>query len=227
MFRNSLRIISLLACLGFVSCTTSVDMPKGTSKGYSSARLTMLDPNRSYTTTATEDEVHRMIQSSLSANFTANGLKYGQSNADLVVAYMVVYQEPGMTTESTKYFGYNTDAEKITDIAHKRGVIDSKRPDFFRQAGIVVDIIDSKTNELVYRNFAKGDVVKGVSSATRAQRINAAVTQAVALLLQEVASLEIPTFPKLPDSGRVAFLWGRFTSFLQFIRWRHLFPPLL
>jgi hypothetical protein len=85
-----------------------------------------------------------------------------------------------MTTQSTKYFGYSSDAGKITDIAHKRGVIDSNRPDFFRQAGIVVDIIDNNTNELVYRNFAKGDVVKGADSATRAQRINAAITRAVA-----------------------------------------------
>jgi hypothetical protein len=180
MFRNTLRIISLAVCLGCVSCSSSVDMPKGTSKGYSSARLTILDPDRASTTSATENQVHRMIQNSLAANFTANGLQYGQSNADLVVAYMVIYQQPGMTTQSTKYFGYSSDAGKITDIAHKRGVIDSNRPDFFRQAGIVVDIIDNNTNELVYRNFAKGDVVKGADSATRAQRINAASTRAVA-----------------------------------------------
>ena len=157
MVKNALRILSIAACFGFVSCSSNkVDMPKGTSKGYSSARLTILDPNDTSTSSATEKQVHRMIQNSLSANFAANGLSYGQSNSDLVVAYMIIYQEPGMTTQSTKYFGFNRESEKISEIAHMRGAVENDRPDFFRQAGIVVDIIDSRTNKLVYRNFSQG-----------------------------------------------------------------------
>lgn len=181
MFKYTIRLLSVVACLGFVSCSMNkVDMPKGNSKGYSSARLTRLDPNNINKTTAKEDEVNRMIKSSLAANFSANGLSYGQSNAGLVVAYMLIYQEPGMTVSSQQYFGYNNESDKISDIAHMRGAVDSGRPDFFRQAGIVIDVIDSKTNKLVYRSVAKGDVVKGVSSTIRAQRINKAVSQALA-----------------------------------------------
>ena len=43
----------------------------------------------------------------------------------------------------------------------------------------VIDVIDSRTNKLVYRNFAKGDVIKGASSGTRTARIDAAVAQAL------------------------------------------------
>jgi hypothetical protein len=37
-----------------------------------------------------------------------------------------------------------------------------------------------RTHKLVYRNIAKGDVIKGASPGTRAARIDAAVGQAVA-----------------------------------------------
>jgi hypothetical protein len=121
-----------------------------------------------------------MINNALAANFRANGLSFGENNAQLIVAYMVIYQEPGMTTQSTKYFGGSPDTDKIAEVAHMRGAVESGRPDFFRQAGIVVDVIDASTSKLLYRNFAKGDVVKGVSSSTRAQRINIAVTEALA-----------------------------------------------
>ena len=60
------------------------------------------------------------------------------------------------------------------------GALENQRPDFFRQAGVVVDVIDSRTNKLVYRNFAKGDVVMNVSATTRAARIDAAVGEALA-----------------------------------------------
>ena len=45
MLKNSFRILTVIAALGLASCSTNVDMPKGTSKGYNSARLTLRDPN--------------------------------------------------------------------------------------------------------------------------------------------------------------------------------------
>ena len=85
-----------------------------------------------------------------------------------------------MTTSYEDYFGYGRSADAIQDRAHVRGVVESKRPDYFRRAGIVIDLIDSRTNKLVYRDFAAGDVVRGASGATRAARIDAAVAQALA-----------------------------------------------
>ena len=85
-----------------------------------------------------------------------------------------------MTATYPNYFGYGRSADEIADLAHTRGVLDSKRPDFFRQAGIVIDVIDSRTNKLVYRGFSKGDVVKNASAGTRAARIDAAVAQGLA-----------------------------------------------
>ena len=174
--------LTLLAVLSsvFVSCAPSIDQPKGTHKGYTSARLTQLNPDQPAVADPTQRAIHGMIQHSLRQQFTAKGLTYGKSDADLVVAYLVIYQETGMTASHDEYFGYGRSADAIVDRAHERGVIESKRPDFFRRAGIVIDVIDSKTHKLVYRNFAAGDVIRGASAKTRAARIDAAVAQALA-----------------------------------------------
>jgi len=174
--------LSTLAVLSsiLVSCGPGIDLPKGTSKGYTSARLTQGNPNQPVVADPVQRGIHGMIQSSLRRQFTAKGLAYGTANADLIVAYLVIYQETGMTASYDEYFGYGRSADAIVDRAHERGVIESKRPDFFRRAGIVIDLIDRKTNKLVYRNFAAGDVSSGASDKTRAARIDAAIAQALA-----------------------------------------------
>jgi hypothetical protein len=180
MFKTPFRILFAAACLALVSCTTQIDMPQGTRKGYQSARLIQRDPNGPAITDATEKQVHGMIQKSISRQFTSNGMAYGKGDADLVVAYLVIYQEPGMTARYEDFFGYGRDAGQIADVAHTRGALDNKRADYFRQAGVLIDVIDSRTQKLVYRNFAKGDVIQGASASTRAARIDAAVAQTLA-----------------------------------------------
>ncbi|GEM_PF-472772 len=174
------RSLIATAALLAISCSPSIDMPKGTSKGYSSARLVHRGSQSPAITDATEKQVHGMIQKSISKQFGAKGMSYGGSTAELVVAYLVIYQEPGMTASYEDYFGYGRNAAEISDVAHIRGSLENTRPDYFRQAGVLIDVIDSNTNKLVYRNLAKGDVVKGVSASTRAARIDAAIGQALA-----------------------------------------------
>lgn len=175
------RLLPLLALAAglLVSCTGHVEQPKGTSKGYTSARLIQRDPNLPAPSRDVEKQVHGLIQKSLARQFTSKGMSYGNATSDLVVAYLVIYQEPGMTADFRDYFGYGRNADDIAVLAHNRGALGS-RPDYFRQAGIVVDVIDSRTNKLVYRGFSKNDVVKGASPTTRASRIDAAVAEALA-----------------------------------------------
>lgn len=174
----TLRLLLPLVALLAASCANKVDMPRGNSRGYDSARLIQANPNSSFSD-ATERKVHGMIQRSLKQQFTANGKSWGGGDADLIVAYMVIYQEPAMTASYDDFFGYGRDGTQIAERAHDVGVVESKRPDYFRSAAIVVDVIDAKTNELVYRNYAQGDVVKGVSDDRRSDRIEAAVGQAL------------------------------------------------
>ncbi|MCU0751456.1 MAG: DUF4136 domain-containing protein [Akkermansiaceae bacterium] len=175
-----LRMLSAaVAVLGFVSCVPNVDMPKGSSKSYSSARLIQRDPGLPAPSTSIEKQVHGMIQKSLEKTFTSKGMSYGKGDADLIVAYMVIYQEPGMTADYREYFGYGRDAGEIATIAHARGVEKNKRTDYFKQAGVLIDVVDTRTNKLVYRGFSKDDVIKGATESTRAARIDAAVAEAL------------------------------------------------
>jgi hypothetical protein len=178
LLKSTLRPLLAIASVAIVSCSTGVEMPKGTSKGYTSARLVQRNPNLT-PNTATQAKVHPMIQKSIAKQFTSHGISYGKNPAELTVAYLVIYQEPGMTARYEDYFGYGRSTDEIADLAHTRGVIDNKKPDYFKRAGIVVDVIDSSTNKLVYRNFAAGDVVTGASDATRTARIDTAVGQAL------------------------------------------------
>lgn len=182
--RISLRMIALAATGILVSCSASVDMPQGKRGDYQSARLIQRNPNPAVVITPTESQIHGMIQKSIARQFTSRGMSYGKGDADLAVAYLVIYQEPGMTANYDDYFGYGRNAREIADVAHIRGSIESKRPDFFRQAGIVVDVVDSRTGKLVYRNFAKGDVVRGASASTRAARIDQGIASALAPFFQ-------------------------------------------
>jgi hypothetical protein len=177
---RSFRILAIaVACIGFVSCVPNVDMPKGSSKGYASARLIQRDPNLPAPSATIEKQVHGMIQKSLANLFTSKGMSYGKSDSELIVAYMVIYQEPGMTADYRDYFGYGRNADEISTIAHARGVQQNKRTDYFRQAGILIDVVDARTNKLVYRGFSKNDVIKGASDNNRAVRIDAAVAEAL------------------------------------------------
>ena len=149
-----MKILSLISTTLIIvalnACSPSVDMPKGSSKGYNSARLVKRTPNSSIILTSKEKTIHRMVQSSIKNQFTSHGKTYNQPNADLIIGYLVIAQNNAMTTSYSEYFGYGRDADEITDIAHKKGVIDGVRPDFFERAGLLVDVIDAKTNKLVY-----------------------------------------------------------------------------
>jgi hypothetical protein len=170
----------LFASAGFLaSCSTGVDMPQGKRGTYQSVRLIQRSPGSPAITDATEKQVHGLIQKSLARQFTAKGMTYGKGDSALAVGYMVIYQEPGMTASYDEYFGYGRGTREISDVAHIRGSLDSKRPDFFRQVGIVVDIVDVKSGKLVFRNFAKGDVIQGASASTRAARIDHAIATAL------------------------------------------------
>jgi hypothetical protein len=171
-------VLVLAAALN--ACSSGVDMPKGSSRGYQSARFVQRSSNAQPVTDAKEKKIHGMIQNSLASQFKANGLRFNDPSAELVVGYLVVYQDNAMTTYFDEYFGYGRDAEHISDVAHERGVIKGTRPDAFERAGLIVDVIDARTNKLVYRNISIGDIVRGGSDSARAGRINASVNTAIA-----------------------------------------------
>jgi hypothetical protein len=171
----------LIICAILCNCSTSVELPEGSSKGYRSARLVKAGAGAP-ASSELEDSVavNRSVQAAITAEFERNGLSMGSANADLVVAHMLVRQDNAMTTMNSDYFGYGRDAMAIMDEAHKRGVLKSTRPDAFEAGAIVIDILDAKTNKLIFRNLAKRDLLQNADPATRRNRIHQAVAEALA-----------------------------------------------
>ncbi|NWK55786.1 DUF4136 domain-containing protein [Verrucomicrobiaceae bacterium N1E253] len=177
-----LTALTLATVLG--ACSPGVDLPKGTSKGYSSARLIAHNPDAEVTddpvAVAKEKKFHKSFQKALKNEFTDHGMKYGAKDADLKVAYLVMIQNNAITFHYNDYFGQGRNADKLADFAHQKGAIESKRDEFFERVILVVDVIDTKTNELVFRNHYAKDIVDVPSDAQRTQRINAAIKETLA-----------------------------------------------
>lgn len=179
---------ALKLCLGITivaivatSCTSvSLPVPKGSSKGYTSARLVKTAGQIQDEGPEGSAEVNNAIQRSIRNQFKTRGMTFGDPNADLIVAYMLIRQGVGMTTMNKDYFGHGRDPDAIFDEAHRRGAIKNKRPDAFKSGTLVIDIIDAKTNKLVYRNYTTRDLLDGVSPVQRDARINVAVAQTLA-----------------------------------------------
>lgn len=178
MKSSIIKIASAALAFATIACTSKVDMPKGTSRGYTSARLVRTSKNPAPTFADISVNANKMIQNALAHEFRSNGLKVDANNADLVVGYMIIIQDNASTEAIDDYFGYGRDASEIMDRAHTVGVVDSNRPDMFKAGAIIVDVMDAKTNKLVYRNYAQRDLV-GNSDAVRKQRIDSAVAEAL------------------------------------------------
>ena len=172
---------SLIALVILSGCgSTKVDLPQGKSKGYQSARLVQTGPPSSAEGFEGAAAANAMVQNAIRSNFEANGLSFGDQNADLIVAYLIILQNPASTAMDADYFGYGRDSDAILEEAHERGVIENKRPDAFESGAVVIDILNAKTNQLIYRNFASRNVIENVSAEQRRQRINGAVSEALA-----------------------------------------------
>ena len=154
--------LNLILAVITSSCST-IELPKGTSKGYSSVSFVRTDSASIPDFVEGAIGVNTMIQDAITSEFRINGFTIGQDNADLIVAYLLIIQDNVSTTMIDTHFGYGRSAGKIMDEAHKRGVIEAKRPDKFKAGAIVIDLVDAKTNELVYRDYAKRDLIKNIS----------------------------------------------------------------
>jgi hypothetical protein len=177
--QHTFAALALIFGLLVAGCSSGVDTPKGSSRGYSSVRLMARAPHL-----APEPEYEsgqQMIRGAISAQCSANGLRVTSGAADLVIAHLVVLQDNAMTTYLEDFYGAGADAESIADVAHERGVIKGKRRDYFQQAGLVIDVLDARTNKLVFRNYVKRDMLpEGASDSARRQVINQAVAETLA-----------------------------------------------
>ena len=127
-------------------------------------------------------QIHRLIQSAITTNLTAKGLSRVPAGGDVYVAYLLILGDNVSTTDVDDYFGYGRNADALLDKAHEKGAIESKNPNYFLAGTLVVDLIDAKNYKLLYRNYVVRQVLRNVPEDVRAERVQAAVDQALANL---------------------------------------------
>jgi hypothetical protein len=171
--------LSVTAALA-VGCSSTIKMPKGKAKGYNSARF--VNSREQTIAQGIEDtpEVNKLVQDSIASALRKGGIRVGGGGEDLIIAYMLIHQSVSSTTMNDDHFGYGRDAGDILEQAHQKGVIENASPDYFEAGAVVVDLLDARTNALVFRNFAVRDTQQTPSPAGQKARIDNAVAEAIA-----------------------------------------------
>ncbi|MGO8838734.1 MAG: DUF4136 domain-containing protein [Limisphaerales bacterium] len=126
------------------------------------------------------EQVHKLIQNAITTNLANKGLTRVANSGNVIVAYLVILGNNVSTTSVNDYFGYGRDADALVDKAHEKGAIDHKNPNPFTAGTLVIDVIDAKSYKLLYRNYAVRNVLRNAPDNVRADRIQAAVDQALA-----------------------------------------------
>ncbi|MGI9241482.1 MAG: DUF4136 domain-containing protein [Verrucomicrobiales bacterium] len=173
-------LASLCAALACSCSSNSVDMPSGSSKGYTSARFVSSIATDSTDPESPTASASKMVEEAISAEFAKQGIKVGDPDADLIIAFVLIRQGSSATSMDVAHFGSGRDAEAILDEAHQKGVIDKESVDSLETGAVVIDLLDVPTNKLVSRTFAKRALVDGITDSARRQMINSAVAEALA-----------------------------------------------
>ncbi len=174
---STFLVLALAALV--LGCSSGIDLPKGSARGYTTVRLIGQQPH--LTIPAEYKSAQNRIRRAISNELQRNGLQVTSGPAQLIVAHLVVLQDNAMTTYLDDYYGSGLEAEAIADAAHQSQVVEGKRREYFRQAGLVIDVIDASTNKLIFRNYVKRDILPpGTPASTRNQVVDQAVAETLA-----------------------------------------------
>ena len=120
------------------------------------------------------EQIHALIQDSISRNLAGKGLNKVASDGDVIVAYLVIVGNNGSTAAINTYFGYGRGADALHDKAHD-AYNSSKNPNYFEAGTLLVDFIDAKTYKLLKRAYVTRPLLRNPAAEARAERIQEAV----------------------------------------------------
>ena len=121
---------------------------------------------------------NQQIQEAIIKNLSAKGLTRTDGTGDVIVAYLVILGNNVSTEAITTYFGTGRDANALHDMAHE-AYTSSPNPNRFEAGTLLIDVIDGKTYELLYRDFAVRPLMWQATPEERAGRIQEAVDAAL------------------------------------------------
>ncbi len=111
-----------------------------------------------------------MIQKAIINNLTAKGLERTNGTGEVIVAYMIIVGNNVSTEAITTYFGMGRDADALHSKAED-AYSGSKNPNHFEAGTLVIDVLDAKTYELLYRNYVVRPIIGNATTTVRGERI--------------------------------------------------------
>ena len=124
------------------------------------------------------EQIHTLIQDSISRNLAGKGLSKVPSGGDVIVAYLVIVGNNGSTEAISTYFGYDRDAAALHDKAQD-AYAGSKNPNYFEAGTLLIDIIDAKTYKLLKRSYVTRPLLRNPTAEVQAFRFQEAVDEAL------------------------------------------------
>ncbi len=125
--------------------------------------------------------VHAMIQQSIARDLAAKGVKQVASGGDVIVPYLIIVGNNASTTAINDYFGYGPEAEALHQKAQD-AYSGAKTREYFDAGTLLIDIVDAKTQKLLYRTYVTKPLLKNPTPEARAARIQEAVDEALKTL---------------------------------------------
>ncbi len=125
------------------------------------------------------------IQDAIKTQLTAKGMQYAASDGDLTIAYMIVLCSSSSTGSMSTYFGRGQEAKQMMKRANKSAAklyeeLDKNRKIDARTAhvgALVIDVLDTPSFDLLYRETALKAMAKNPTAAERKQRISEVVAE--------------------------------------------------
>jgi len=111
--------------------------------------------------------VNSAIQETIKQNLESRGLTYTEARGDVTVAYLVIVGNNVGTTAIRDYFGYGRDSQDLQEKAHKAVAVDNKNPNFFEAGTLLIDLIDSQSQKLLFRNYTSRELFKDLPESIR------------------------------------------------------------
>jgi len=177
-FTARMQLLSGLAVavMLIAGCSTPTHVNKGPIKATSFSFVNP-GPLPEYAFKENLKQVNAIVQDAIASDLAAKGVKFVTQGGEVTVAYLIIVGNNVSTSAINEYFGYGPDAVALADKAQK-AYTEGKQRSFFEAGTLLIDIVDSRSNKLLARNYVTRPVLQNPSADARKAHIEEAVQEA-------------------------------------------------
>jgi hypothetical protein len=159
-------------------------MSSGAVRALQGKTFSFITPHRAATPGRSEAHGYNpAIQAGIEKELLRKGLKRVDSGGDITVAYLIAIRSGASTSAVSEFFGHGEETEKLLAQAHKRAtklvkemdenrMVDSRK---FKAAALVIDMVDAKSTDLLFRQSVVRPLLVKPSEAARGKALNQAL----------------------------------------------------